>query len=191
MDEAKRYAEYRRNILPKSYRENAFNRQKKPNHPITIMDDGDEKDNNASIADNAEKVALQQEIQEKIMAMHDQYVDLNDSDIEEFQALLYEDSDDDDSYVEWADETNELPRPIHEVKIEPLESLAENAATVGTILKPIFKCKIFHSIAFITLTSRQRSVAMMQALLISTLTSQKMFRHVIPWKKSNPLSARC
>lgn len=77
------------------------------------------------------------------MAMHDQYVDLNDSDIEEFQALLYEDSDDDDSYVEWADETNELPRPIHEVKIEPLESLAENAATVGTILKPIFKYKIF------------------------------------------------
>lgn len=138
MAEAKKYADYRRNILPKSYRENACNRKKMPNHPNTSMDDGDETNN---VTDTAEKVALQKEIQEKIMAMHDQYVDLSDSDIEDFQALLYDDSDDDDTCVEWADKTDELPRPFHDVKIEqtPLESLAETAATVSSILKPNFE----------------------------------------------------
>lgn len=113
MAEAKNYADYRRNILPKSYRENASNRKKKPNNSNIIV----ETNSNVAITENAEKLALQKEVQEKIMAMHDQFVDLNDSDIDEFQALLYEDNDSDDTSFEWADENDEIPIPMHIVKM--------------------------------------------------------------------------
>lgn len=97
--DAENYAGKRRRILPKSYRINE--------RPVDYLIDeiaNDEQEEDLTAGD-AEKLAVRALIQQKIAAMNDQFVDLDDSEIENIQELF---ADDDD-----VDKCLEVSRKLH------------------------------------------------------------------------------
>lgn len=60
---------------------------------------------------SAEKIAERLKIQQKMNALDNEYFDLADSEIDEFQQLL--DDDDTDGSIEWQDENDDFPQPFN------------------------------------------------------------------------------
>lgn len=60
---------------------------------------------------------MRNEIHQQIQATHGQCIDLDDSDVEDFQELFYEDDEIDEETIEWADNCD-VPAPMT-FKIEP------------------------------------------------------------------------
>lgn len=76
----------------------------------------DEDDENTETTIPENKLAVRNEIYQQIQAMHGLCIDLDDSDVEDFQELFYEDDEIDEEF-EWADNCD-VPAPMT-FKIEP------------------------------------------------------------------------
>lgn len=100
----------RSNISPKSYRLQRYHTiQEEISHDS--IDEPDHTENN-------EKIEVQERIQQRMNAMNNQYIELDDSDIEDVQEILRE--DDSDSEIEWEDYSMPLPSIM---KTEPDENV--------------------------------------------------------------------
>lgn len=81
--------------MPKSYRETE---RKNVNDFVNFIVCNENIENVAPESD--EKIALRTEIQQKIAAMHDQFIDLNDSEIDDIQELLEDNGNGENDYFE-------------------------------------------------------------------------------------------
>lgn len=115
------YSSQKRKILPKSFRSVG---RKCTDYDFASLHLDDEKDNDVM---SAEKMAERLKIQHKMNALDKEYFDLDDSEIEEFQQLLYD--DDHDGSIEWVDENEDFPQPFNfKSEILHLENITENPA---------------------------------------------------------------
>lgn len=113
-DKAEKCAKIRRNILPHSYR--CVTRQKKQYK--TIADPNDEPEQNN--VENPEKEQIQNEIQQKMLEMNNEYIELDDSDIDDLQDIFNGNDSSDDSGFEWLDDNAQLSFPLPSTsKIDP------------------------------------------------------------------------
>lgn len=99
-------------------------RDKKQNN-VGNWNESDEDNENTETTIPENKLAVRNEIHQKILAIHGLCIDLDDSDVEDFQELFYEDDETDEEFFEWAD-NYDVPAPMT-FKIEStlFEDLAE------------------------------------------------------------------
>lgn len=133
-ENAEQYSSRKREILPKSYRSEG---RKCTNYDFAYLHHDDEEEGDTI---SAEKIAERLKIQEKINALDNEYFDLNDSEIEEFQQLL--DADDNDRSIEWLDEDEDFPQPfnfkseilhLETITEKPIEETMENGVSTNLI----------------------------------------------------------
>lgn len=133
--EAEAAAIKRRKISPKSYRYvRAEYEEVEVSHDLN-----DEPD----ITENIEKIEVQQCIQQQMIAMNNQFIELDDSEIEDVQEILREDDSNSEIGIEWEDCCS-MPLPST-MKTEPNEntpydiqndvineeSVSENICSIG------------------------------------------------------------
>lgn len=84
-------------------------RDKKQNNDGN-WDETDEDNENTETTISENKLAVRNEIHQQIQAMHGLCIDLDDSDVEDFQELFYEDDEADEETFEWTDNCD-VPAP--------------------------------------------------------------------------------
>lgn len=101
----------RRKISPKSYRY-VRTEDEEIEVPHDLNDESD-------ITGNIEKIEVQQRIQQQMIAMNNQFIEFDDSEVEDVQDILRE--DDSNGEIEWEDSCS-MPLPST-MKTEPNENL--------------------------------------------------------------------